>query len=105
MPDNPDRGWATTLVGHLELETGEVVAVHVDDGSVTVGLYAMPDTEPADADALVTPAPAIALTADECESLGSLLAYAAVAAYGQRRPRLLRVVENSEDDEDGETND
>ena len=86
------------LVGHIALTTGELVTVSTIDDQVALALdAARRDGETAsDGDTQVVPAPVIVLDADECEVLGSLLTYAAVALYGRRR--RLRAVS----DEDGE---
>jgi hypothetical protein len=85
---------------HIPLKTGEVVTITTAADQVVLALYSVPDkTGSSGDDDTVEPAPVIALTADECEVLGSMLTYAAVAVYGQRS-RLRPVT--SEDNEDGE---
>jgi hypothetical protein len=81
----------------VPLTTGEIVTVTVAVDQVLLALYAVPDEQTGSGDDTVLPAQAMVLTADECETLGSLLTYSAVAVYGQR-PRLRAV-------EDGEHND
>jgi hypothetical protein len=73
---------------HIPLVSGEIVTITTAEDQVVVALYAAkPDNETASDDDTVMPAPVIALTADECEVLGNLLTYAAVAVYGQRSRR------------------
>jgi hypothetical protein len=84
------------LIGHMTLATGELVTISTTEDQVVLALYALLDEETAGDDTLVQPAPVMKLDANECETLGSLLTYAAVSVYGQR-PRLRPV--NYEDDE------
>ena len=79
--DDPDPAWHA---GHVELSSGEIVTVHcTDDESVVLALYAIPEeTESGGDDALVQPAPVVAMTPNEAELLGSLLG--AVSAHNQR---------------------
>jgi hypothetical protein len=83
--DNPA---GRVLIGHVELaDTGEIITIHCDDdGSVLLAVYAMSDAEPAheDADDDVLPAPVVRLSANECETLSGMLAYAAVSTYSHR---------------------
>jgi hypothetical protein len=95
-----DRQGETTMITHpageplhIALVTGEIVTITTAADRVLVALYAAkPDTGSAGDDDEVEPAPVIALTADECETLGSLLTLAAVNVYGQRR--RLRAVDD-----------
>jgi len=84
---------------HIPLITGEIITITTVEDRVLVALYAAkPDTGSAgddDDDDTVLPAQAMQLTADECETLGSLLTLAAVSVYGQRH--RLRAVEEPDD--------
>jgi len=87
------------LVGQVALSTGELVTVQVTDDRVVLALYAVPEEIGSADDTLVQPAPVIALYPDEAEVLGSLVTYAAVAAYSKQR-RLLVVTDEGGDDDD-----
>jgi hypothetical protein len=74
------------LIGHITLSTGELVTVQVTDNRVVLALYAIPEETGSADDTHVQPAPVMALDPDEAEVLGTLVTYAAVAAYSQQRP-------------------
>jgi hypothetical protein len=102
-------------IGHIPLNSGEVITISIIGGQVVIALFAStprPATGPrscwkrwtaavaafrsADGDT-VTPAPVIALDASEAETVSGLIGYAAVNVLGRRR-RLRPVTEDGEHD-------
>jgi hypothetical protein len=79
----------------VPLISGEIVSVTVDDGSVLVALYAVPEAGSASAADTVLPAQAMRLMPGEAEMVSGLIGYAAVTAYGNLRRPLTEPVDPS----------